>query len=69
MACHCDCHVPPSDYVRIWGQLGGLPTNAEQDFACMFLEGKGLKFCVHYGYENALTIAQSYGDWRKPGRA
>lgn len=31
--------------------------------ACLYLEGRGLKFCVDYGYQNAVALARE--DWRK----
>ncbi len=58
-----------SEYCHVWSLLGGLPTTKSQDAACLFLEAKGLRFCVHYGYENAEAMATQYPEWRTPGRA
>jgi hypothetical protein len=38
-------------------------------FACRFLELRGMKFLVHYGYENAVDLAseimlKEMGDWK-----
>ena len=57
-----------SDYCEIWANLGGLPTTIEQDMACIFLESKGLRFCIDYGYQNAIDIAQQYPEWTGQGR-
>jgi hypothetical protein len=57
------------NFVETWALLGGLPSTEEQNMACFFLESKGLIFCVHYGYENAIQKAQHYPDWVTPGRA
>lgn len=58
-----------SNYIETWGLLNGLPTTPEQDMACLFLESKGMRFCVEYGYENAVAIAQKYPEWDARGRA
>jgi hypothetical protein len=54
-----------SEYTRIWALLNGLPTTTEQDMACLFLESKGRRFCIDFGYENAVAIAQSYSQWNR----
>lgn len=65
------CNLPyrAGSYIEIWSLLNGLPTTPEQDMACLFLESKGLRFCVDYGYENAVDKASAYADWLTPGQA
>lgn len=36
---------------------------SEQLHACRYLEGRGFRFCVDFGYENAVEKARA--DWRK----
>ncbi len=38
-------------------RLMKLDVNPEQAFACLFLEAKGLRFLVDFGYENAIEKA------------
>ena len=52
-----------SYYCEMWALLGGLPTTPEQDMACLFLEAKGLRFCVDYGYKNAVLRASQFMEW------
>jgi hypothetical protein len=38
-------------------------------FACRFLESRGMKFMVHYGWENAIDLSseimvKEMGDWK-----
>lgn len=41
-----------------------LRTTETQDRCCLYLEGKGLRFCVDYGYQNAEAIALSRFGYR-----
>lgn len=52
--------IADSDY-GYWRDYLKLPTSAEQDCACLFLERKGLRFLVDFGYENALVLAEDRG--------
>jgi hypothetical protein len=55
-------------YLTIRALLGGLPITEEQDMACRFLESKGLRFCIDFGYENAIKMVGEYPDWHEPHR-
>lgn len=35
----------------------GLKLSPEVRFACLYLESRGKRFCVDFGYENAVSIA------------
>lgn len=52
--------IADSDY-GYWRDFLKLPTTQEQDAACLFLEGKGYRFLVDYGYENAIAKASVLG--------
>lgn len=36
-----------------------LELTLEQHIACAFLEGRGLRMLIHFGYENAVEKAQA----------
>lgn len=36
-----------------------LETTPEQDFCCLLLEADGLRFCIDFGYENAVSMAKA----------
>jgi len=40
-----------------WCDRLDLELTLEQHIACAFLEGRGLRFLVDFGYENAVTKA------------
>ena len=43
-----------------------LELTLEQHIACAFLEGRGLRFAVDYGYTNAVALVQKIiGEWAK----
>jgi hypothetical protein len=46
-----------------WKHRLRLPTTPDQDIACLFLESEGQRFCVDFGYENAIGKAESHGRW------
>lgn len=50
-----------------WRDKLSLDTTKEQDLACCFLEGKGLRFLVDFGYANAIWKAKAMG-WPLTGR-
>jgi hypothetical protein len=41
----------------LW-HFSALQLTEEQMAACRFLESRGLRFCVDFGYENAAAIAE-----------
>ncbi len=47
-----------------------LKVNPEQAFACLFLEAKGQRFLVDFGYENAIEKAADipFNDMPHPER-
>lgn len=55
--------VISDSYYGHWRDRLNLPTTAEQDGACLFLEAKGLRFMVEYGYENAIEKARKYPEF------
>jgi predicted metal-dependent RNase len=60
--------IADSDY-GYWRDVLGLPTTAEQDEACLFLEAKGYRFLVHFGFENAVAMAEQFPHFRQIGHA
>ncbi len=40
-----------------WKRLLDLRLDSTQEYACEFLESRGLKFCVDYEHENAISLA------------
>jgi hypothetical protein len=44
----------------------GLVMTDEQDFAALFLETQGKRFCIDFGYENAVKIAETYSGYNRP---
>jgi len=45
-------------YRKVVRQLG-LVLTPEQDLACAFLEARGFRFCVDFGYQNAVAKAET----------
>lgn len=60
--------IADSDYGN-WRDTLKLPTTAEQDEACLFLEAKDQRFLVHFGYENAIAKAEEFSEFQKRGHA
>ncbi len=60
--------IADSDYGK-WRDYLDLPTTAEQDEACLFLEAKGYRFLVDYGYENAIAKAEKFPHFAQRGHA
>lgn len=58
--------ISDSDYGH-WRDYLDLPTTAEQDEACLFLEAKGYRFLVDYGYENAIAKASAFPHFGQRG--
>lgn len=53
------------DYAKTLRWLG-IRVGPKQHMACKYLELTGLRFCVDFGYENAIEIARA--KWRSaPG--
>ncbi len=45
-----------SDHLRL-SRLVGIVLSSKQRYACEFLELRGLRFCVDFGYENCEQMA------------
>jgi hypothetical protein len=41
-------------------KLHGITLTPEQDWACAFLEWHGKRFCVDFGYKNAIELADRH---------
>lgn len=56
--------IGDSDYGK-WRDYLNLETTDAQDRACLYLEGKGQQFLVHFGIENAIEKAEAIrAEWR-----
>jgi hypothetical protein len=60
--------ISDSEY-GYWGDMLKLPTSRTQDDACLFLEAKGYRFLVDYGYENAVELAERFPHFGQRGQA
>lgn len=60
--------IADSDYGK-WRDYLSLPTSVTQDEACLFLEAKGYRFLVDYGYENAVEKAERFPHFGQRGQA
>lgn len=45
----------------------GISLTPPQFYACAYLENNGLRFCVDFGYQNAIDKAREH--WRKRRKA
>lgn len=57
--------MEPSEYLWL-KKLLDLDIPDDKNFACLYLESHGFKFCVNYGYDNAVEKAREH--WKKRKR-